>query len=496
YVIMDWSSSTILLLVCITLSRKYAHACDDECRAAIRSILKEELNPIKEQWKPMDQIKNGILNLKERLEPIKEKFKQIDQIQEDLKLVDRRVGDTLDEVGNVFDMSEEIIRYAKSLEAKQDLMLSELQSVKAQLESQQASFVELKSLSLNTSRSIQQTTDSLNNTILQLSQNAIDVKYHIHDLKTLVNESNVLLDGIKNYNSLDTEAPTTSAKLEAVDESMECQQAEGFFSMSIQCFKIYTDQTRNWQDAKSHCENRGLTLAEPFSSIAVALRKYLLDTYGEGDVWVGAIADGSKFVWQHDRTELRSDSPLWRRGTPHRFTSDRCVEMEVSTGDLTYSPKGPYEDQSCTDQQFVLCEEYQQAEGFFSMPTPFFKIYTDQTRNWQDAKSHCENRGLTLAEPSSSIAVALRKYLLDTYGEGDVWVGAIADGSKFVWQHDRTELRSDSPLWRRGTPHRFTSDRCVEMEVSTGDLTYSPKGPYEDQSCTDQQFVLCEEIRG
>ncbi|CAL4247334.1 unnamed protein product, partial [Meganyctiphanes norvegica] len=55
---------------------------------------------------------------------------------------------------------------------------------------------------------------------------------------------------------------------------------DGFFSLSSQCYKIFTDKQLNWADAKSLCESHGFFLAEPSDSDAAELRIYVIEKYG------------------------------------------------------------------------------------------------------------------------------------------------------------------------------------------------------------------------
>ena len=55
---------------------------------------------------------------------------------------------------------------------------------------------------------------------------------------------------------------------------------DGFFKFSKQCYKLFTDTKRNWQEAKDHCVSQGLVMAAKPDD-AVALRKYLVETLGK-----------------------------------------------------------------------------------------------------------------------------------------------------------------------------------------------------------------------
>ncbi|CAL4077337.1 unnamed protein product [Meganyctiphanes norvegica] len=130
-----------------------------------------------------------------------------------------------------------------------------------------------------------------------------------------------------------------------------------FFSMSTKCYKLFNDRTRSWEDAKNHCKAHAMRLAEPADAETVELRKYLLNNFGNGNVWLGAKADGSKYVWQDSRMTLRNGNHLWdpdqSRGS---YTSTKyCLMMFVYTGSQFY-PGQPYYSSECSNSRYTLCE--------------------------------------------------------------------------------------------------------------------------------------------
>ncbi|CAL4123162.1 unnamed protein product, partial [Meganyctiphanes norvegica] len=100
----------------------------------------------------------------------------------------------------------------------------------------------------------------------------------------------------------------------------------GFIKMSSQCFKMFRDRYRSWSEAKTKCEQEGLILAQPDDSVTVNLRKHLYQEYGNGEAWLGAQGDGSKFVYAHGGLALDNASPLWYPGEPgSEVSAERCL---------------------------------------------------------------------------------------------------------------------------------------------------------------------------
>ncbi|CAL4211732.1 unnamed protein product, partial [Meganyctiphanes norvegica] len=88
------------------------------------------------------------------------------------------------------------------------------------------------------------------------------------------------------------------------------------FCVLSQCFTFFMDGKVNWTDAKAKCEEFSLILAEPSDSVAVPLRKYMVDKFGDVPAWIGAKCDGNQFVFQHSGTALPNKSPLWDDNSP------------------------------------------------------------------------------------------------------------------------------------------------------------------------------------
>ncbi|CAL4147787.1 unnamed protein product, partial [Meganyctiphanes norvegica] len=133
---------------------------------------------------------------------------------------------------------------------------------------------------------------------------------------------------------------------------------EGFFMSkgSKECFKIFMDLPRSWYDSKKKCKAEGLLTAMPSDAVAVSLRKDLLEKYGEVcNVWLDARGNGSKMVWQHDRTELRDNNSLWWPGS-RGVTISHCLFLAVWETDRNRHPRRPYGSNSCSNSFYTLCK--------------------------------------------------------------------------------------------------------------------------------------------
>ncbi|CAL4116056.1 unnamed protein product [Meganyctiphanes norvegica] len=126
---------------------------------------------------------------------------------------------------------------------------------------------------------------------------------------------------------------------------------------SEQCFKIYNDVPRTWYEAQAKCEADGLIIANPSETVAAALRKDLLDKYGEGEVWLNARSDGTKFVWLSNGTELRINNPLWFPMMPGiHVTTDHFLHLLVSNDSWSQYPEQPYASELYSVPRNTLCE--------------------------------------------------------------------------------------------------------------------------------------------
>ncbi|CAL4125739.1 unnamed protein product, partial [Meganyctiphanes norvegica] len=131
----------------------------------------------------------------------------------------------------------------------------------------------------------------------------------------------------------------------------------GFFMMSSQCFKIFNDRKRNWSDAKTKCEEEGYMLAQPAEAVAVSLRKFVVETYGNCHTWIGAQGDGSKFVWNHEGQALKSNMAIWHPGHPgSNVGRDKCLLLLSYEDYFGRQPAHPYYSVRCSVTHCTLCE--------------------------------------------------------------------------------------------------------------------------------------------
>ncbi|CAL4219392.1 unnamed protein product [Meganyctiphanes norvegica] len=71
-----------------------------------------------------------------------------------------------------------------------------------------------------------------------------------------------------------------NTSMEEISDNVDaCPASQGFFTIpgGDGCFKTFVDQPRTWAEADDKCKSEGLALAEPDDTIAVALRKYIVE---------------------------------------------------------------------------------------------------------------------------------------------------------------------------------------------------------------------------
>ncbi|CAL4124711.1 unnamed protein product, partial [Meganyctiphanes norvegica] len=79
-----------------------------------------------------------------------------------------------------------------------------------------------------------------------------------------------------------------SVMLSEAKNPIECRK--GFFMLdgSTQCFKLYDEQIRTWEEAQTKCQEEQLLTAKPTDQVVATLRKYIFDKNGDGGVWLNA----------------------------------------------------------------------------------------------------------------------------------------------------------------------------------------------------------------
>ncbi|CAL4145415.1 unnamed protein product, partial [Meganyctiphanes norvegica] len=122
-------------------------------------------------------------------------------------------------------------------------------------------------------------------------------------------------------------------------------------------------------------------------------------------------------------------------------------------------------------------------------------IFRDQPSNWTDAVKRCQSEGLVLAEPTDTVAVPLRRFLLERYGDGSFWVNARGNQRKIMWQRGNKALEDDSPLWSGQPEDRVTPSYCLSLLAWYEDWLSSPGQPYYSRECSNTyNYPLCERI--
>ncbi|CAL4137143.1 unnamed protein product, partial [Meganyctiphanes norvegica] len=155
-------------------------------------------------------------------------------------------------------------------------------------------------------------------------------------------------------NGMKTDSVTGSSLITLSNEVEGCP--EGFIEMSSQCFKMFRDRRRKWKGAKRKCKQEGLILAQPDDSVAVQLRQKLYETYGDGNVHLGARGNGRIFKYAHGGRALHSWSPLWIPGYGSYMLVTRCLLLLVDGHHLRDKPARPYYPSPCEESNFALCE--------------------------------------------------------------------------------------------------------------------------------------------
>ncbi|CAL4066342.1 unnamed protein product [Meganyctiphanes norvegica] len=126
------------------------------------------------------------------------------------------------------------------------------------------------------------------------------------------------------------------------------------FCLSTQCFLLMKDVTTNWTEAVVKCEEIGFILAEPTDEVAVPLRKYIVNTFGDKQSWLGAKADGSNYVWRHGGGLLMANNPLW---DSKDISIGNCLELDATQDELDNGPETPYDSYACANSdRYPLCE--------------------------------------------------------------------------------------------------------------------------------------------
>ncbi|CAL4125747.1 unnamed protein product, partial [Meganyctiphanes norvegica] len=332
-----------ILLLCLLSQTDYVQACDDDCKDDLiqkfQNLLESQLD---------SKMKQIIMKFESKFEKLNLKMDQI----------------------------------SNTLTTNQNAISSDLQSVKAHIETYQLSFHELKTSHLfMTSQLIEHLAQDKETDNAPSSQNISNVNDSLNELKTLAKESNVILTELMedckgpsntttqqlndilesteemDQNRMKADNVTGSSLITLSNEIERCP--EGFIKMSSQCFKMFRDRGYTWPEAKTKCEQEGYILAQPDDAVAVDLRKYIYEEYGDySPAWLGAQGDGSKFEYAHGSLALDNASPLWFPEHPGSYVgADRCLVMLVDGNSVSNQPERPYLASQCIyPYNYALCE--------------------------------------------------------------------------------------------------------------------------------------------
>jgi len=165
--------------------------------------------------------------------------------------------------------------------------------------------------------------------------------------------------------NLETNEYSFKKTVESYISIIRCHQVEdGFYWPDTnQCFKLFNDEGRTWEEGKSNCEANQLVYAEIPDATAVSLRKHIVDTYG-GSVgtWVGArrlVAYGP-IKWLRSEEEIFFENPLW--WNPQSYNYGSCLRLLTITGFTDSKPDKPYHSNgatrnNCSEHKWsTLCE--------------------------------------------------------------------------------------------------------------------------------------------
>jgi len=160
--------------------------------------------------------------------------------------------------------------------------------------------------------------------------------------------------------SLTTTEPTTADATTSTPasltttESFSCTGSS--FQMGSKCYKFYKDIRVSWDNATAWCVAEGLVMATKPDDI-LALRRYLLETYGGSYVHLGAMGNGSVLSWVDTDEAISNTDDLWMTFYPgsHVTTLD-CMSMASNSYWMDNAPTQLLQSNSCTAKRSTLCQ--------------------------------------------------------------------------------------------------------------------------------------------
>ncbi|CAL4088789.1 unnamed protein product, partial [Meganyctiphanes norvegica] len=138
---------------------------------------------------------------------------------------------------------------------------------------------------------------------------------------------------------------------------VDCPLSDGFFMLpdSTECFKSIREKL-TWAAADAKCKSEGLALARPEPQNAVALRKYLVDTYDGGWHWLGGKTDGQYMKWTDNQDSMSASNPLWWPGHASYVSTGNCLWFLSDNSHWKPRPDHPYASRDCSQTLHPLCE--------------------------------------------------------------------------------------------------------------------------------------------
>ncbi|CAL4081072.1 unnamed protein product, partial [Meganyctiphanes norvegica] len=287
---------------------------------------------------------------------------------------------------------------------------------------------------------------------------------------TYVSSYLTLCELIKTYtpsptSTIPTTTPTTNPR--------HCP--EGYFLVVEQCFRIFDNTTRTWDDSKALCEANDLVMCQPRHPIE--LRSYIVENFGKRqEVWLGAKGDGTLFRYVRTGDSISNTDNLWWPTHPGYRVNGYCLVLLASEYHINIYPTKPFIANPCTyvTSYFTLCELIKTSTpaptSTVPTTTPLTIATTSSNLNWltvgedrfvrfgermiwDDARALCRNHSLDLYHPKDILAVA--KHLDDTVFDdyADVyWLGARGYGPNIRWLSG--EVIPNGPLWYSYSSHQ------------------------------------------
>lgn len=122
-------------------------------------------------------------------------------------------------------------------------------------------------------------------------------------------------------------------------------------------------------------------------------------------------------------------------------------------------------------------------------------VLFSREKNWQDAKTQCEQMGMRLLTTSTKVEVdKLKTYLNSRIWDGapdvyfwNLWLAANKLDPKGVWQWKTSGQNLTYTSWAEGEPNGGDHESCMELN-----LIYFDESRWNDVKCSDRKRYICE----